>query len=174
MRIRWKHHFETENYLNVIHEQRFWKSSCTKKSHVLLSSELNLSLSNINSSTVLKDMVFTAISERKSIIYAHLNHSYYSMPETMEHRIIRSRVGAQRQIRPLVNNIGDGGDETTKQLLDTGETVHLLSEFVYEERRTQTFECQQTEIPRFLVNLMPKVSWKIYFVLCLLGVNCYL
>lgn len=155
---RWQHGFLTQDLLYILHLQRFWnnrnshtKDTCIKSYDVMISSEFNLSLQNIKSSTILQDMVFTAVAERNSQVYTHINHVYHSMPETMEHRIIRSRMGGQRQQVAKVST-----EDQNKQ--DNGVLVPLVSEFVYVERSSKVLECIRTDIPQFLMNVTPKVS----------------
>lgn len=148
---RWKHYFETEKCLDILNQQRSWKSTHTynKSPHVLILSQYALSLSNIHSSPALKAMVFTATSEQNSMMYTHINHVYHSMPETLEHRMIRSRMRGQAP------NIPEGAEH--KPNVEAGDLAPLLDEFPYLEKSSRTVECRRTDMPRFLLNLTPKV-----------------
>jgi DNA helicase INO80 len=61
----------------------------------LLSAQHQLSAPSIASSTVLKHLVFASVtSYGGNTTYTHTRHIYHSMPETVEHRILRSRKAA--------------------------------------------------------------------------------
>lgn len=45
----------------------------------------------IRTSAVLKDLVFTGMTSSQSSIYTHTLHTYHSIPESVEHRLLRSR-----------------------------------------------------------------------------------
>lgn len=131
-----------------------------------MSSQCVLSLSNIDSSPALKAMIFTATSEQNSSVYTHINHIYHSMPETLEHRMIRSRMRGQ------VPKVPEGAEH--KPNTEMGDLTPLLDEFMFIERPSRTLECRQTDMPRFLLNVTPKV-----FILFLLEIiyktnyNCF-
>lgn len=54
-------------------------------------------------SIVLQDMVFTLFNTGHQVVYTHKTHTYYSMPETVEHRNIRCKITNR-------NNAGDDAE----------------------------------------------------------------
>lgn len=134
--------------------------------------DFSMFLANIHSSLVLQDMVFTLFNSGRQVVYTHETHTYYSMPETVEHRNIRCKITNR-------NNQGDDAEsliDVTNEDVSGGEVnfVHIIkminliitfqssksikaSEFPHINRPPQVFPCEKTEIPSFLFCLMPKV-----------------
>jgi hypothetical protein len=93
---------------SLIHHRHIWwhkgshssvmaSHSCisASRSQLLLSAQQQLSAPSIASSTVLKHLVFTSMTSYSgNTTYTHTRHIYHSMPETVEHRILRSRKAA--------------------------------------------------------------------------------
>lgn len=81
----------------IHHRHRWWRDdqrSCVSapRNLFLLSSEHQLSVPSIESSTTLRHLVFTSVtSSSGNTTYTHTRHVHHSMPETVEHRILRSR-----------------------------------------------------------------------------------
>ncbi|XP_069680112.1 chromatin-remodeling ATPase INO80 [Periplaneta americana] len=97
----------------LVHHRHTWhRENCAPSSRhqFLLSPEHNLSVPNIASSTTLKNLVFTTTSSYGgNTVYTHTCHVHHSMPETVEHRILRSRKAAasalvnspMRKVQPI-------------------------------------------------------------------------
>ena len=81
----------------IHHRHRWWHDDhyrCVSASRnlFLLSPEHQLSVPSIESSTILRHLVFTSVtSSSGNTTYTHTRHVHHSMPETVEHRILRSR-----------------------------------------------------------------------------------
>lgn len=81
----------------IHHRHRWWHDDqriCVSASRnlFLLSPEHQLSVPSIESSTILRHLVFTSrTSSSGNTTYTHTRHVHHSMPETVEHRILRSR-----------------------------------------------------------------------------------
>ena len=73
----------------------YYSSLSASRNMLLLSPELQLSVPSIESSTILRHLVFTSVaSSSGNTTYTHTRHVHHSMPETVEHRILRSRKAA--------------------------------------------------------------------------------
>lgn len=133
---RCKHFFKTLLLLNVLHFQKFWNRYHNSKYMLLLSDSLSMSYSNIESSEVLQSFVFTSYSEGCSIIYTHTNHIHHIMPETVEHKLIRTKTSSKQD---------DCNDPEQSKLIKPN--LH-----------SRSWCCQRTVMPSFLFKVLPKVS----------------
>ncbi|XP_066991425.2 chromatin-remodeling ATPase INO80-like [Anabrus simplex] len=81
--------------LSHIHHRRTWWDDCPLALHLryllIVTPDHILSPFSREKSQVLSWMVFTAMTSNESSVYAHNKHIHYSIAETMEHRIHRSR-----------------------------------------------------------------------------------
>jgi hypothetical protein len=96
---------------------RIWNDEV--KPHLLIQPLNVLSSASLKSSNILSSFVFTTAIGTG---YAHLDHQLYNMPETIEHRILRSR--------------------KTKN--------GVAPEFPFVSRSTQTLKCLWTNMPNLL------------------------
>jgi len=84
----------------IHHRHRWWHDDHysyipASRNLFLLSPEQQLSVPSIESSTILRHLVFTSVtSSSGNTTYTHTRHVHHSMPETVEHRILRSRKAA--------------------------------------------------------------------------------
>lgn len=84
----------------IHHRHRWWHDDCyscvsASRNLFLLSPEHQMSVPSIESSTILRPLVFTSVtSSGGNTTYTHTRHVHHSMPETVEHRILRSRKAA--------------------------------------------------------------------------------
>jgi hypothetical protein len=84
----------------IHHRHRWWhddhySSVSASRNLFMLSPEHQLSVTSIESSTILRHLVFTSVtSSSGNTTYTHTCHVHHSMPETVEHRILRSRKAA--------------------------------------------------------------------------------
>ncbi|XP_066247321.1 chromatin-remodeling ATPase INO80 isoform X1 [Euwallacea similis] len=139
---RWKNYFDHEKREQYLYNRKMWQH----RSNPVLNfkQEIRLSNAQIQSSPVLSDMMFVRNMEANRVVYTLQDHTYHSMPETVEHRNIRLK---------------------TKKVVDE-ETVHLesdkitvpLTEFPHIKRPSRVFPCDKTEIPSYLFFSMPKCS----------------
>ncbi|KAH8277069.1 hypothetical protein KR026_004774 [Drosophila bipectinata] len=118
-------------------------------------------------SCVLRNFVFTAMTANKSSVYAFGDYFTYNMQETIEHRVIRSKVLTQR------TSLIDKYSEDSKQELEM-ESVEvqtksntksdvkvtkllLLPEFSHRPRKPRSYKCEPLSMPRLLYDLGQKV-----------------
>jgi hypothetical protein len=99
---------------SVSASQDRWHSCISaSRNQLLLSAQHQLSAPSIASSTVLKHLLFTSVtSYGGNTTYTHTRHIYHSIPETVEHRILRSRKAAS--VRKGVSEL-EAGTETEDQ-----------------------------------------------------------
>lgn len=62
---------------------------------------------SVNSSKTLKELIFTRNNSGENVIYTHSTHSYYSMPETIEHRNIRTKILNLEECDPIIDVVND-------------------------------------------------------------------
>ncbi|XP_057370086.1 chromatin-remodeling ATPase INO80-like [Daphnia carinata] len=108
-----------------LHHNHIWKDE--GKPHLFVQPLFALSSPSVKSSSILSSFVFTSAVGTG---YAHLDHVLHSMPETMEHRILRSR---------KAKNIG-------------------AAEFSFTARPTRTLKCLWTDMPQVLSLPVLKVN----------------
>ncbi|KZS13079.1 DNA helicase INO80 [Daphnia magna] len=108
-----------------LHHNHIWKDG--GKPHLFIQPLFALSSPSVKSSNILSSFVFTSAVGTG---YAHLDHVLYSMPETMEHRILRGR---------KAKNIG-------------------AAEFSFTARPARTLKCLWTDMPNILSLPVLKVT----------------
>ncbi|ALC46989.1 Ino80, partial [Drosophila busckii] len=118
--------------------------------------------------SVLRNFIFTAMTSNESSVYAFGNYHTINMQETIEHRVIRSKV--LKQTPPLIEELAAAS--CVKQELESVEvqtkanaksdvkltTLQLLPEFVHRPRKPQRYECEPLQMPRFLYGLGQRVQ----------------
>merc|ERR1740128_246553 len=77
---------------DILHHTQLWQHPVKKT--LLIQPYSTLSAPSIASSTTLKPLIFTSTTGSG---YAHLDHILVSVPETIEHRILRSRKSGRSQ-----------------------------------------------------------------------------
>jgi len=107
-----------------IHHNWTWGHSA--KPHLLITCLDTLSHPSLASSSILASMVFTSPIGSG---YAHLDHQLQSMPETIEHKILRSRKAKATDV----------------------------PELIFKSRPTQTLSNNWTNVPQLLIHSMIKV-----------------
>ncbi|GLG99213.1 Putative DNA helicase Ino80 [Gryllus bimaculatus] len=86
---------------------------------LLVSASGALSPAAVQTSTVLAQLIFTAVSSRHNTIYSHLDHVIHAMAETVEHRILRSR----KVHRSLPGGAGIVKDEPESLITSPGKVL---------------------------------------------------
>lgn len=143
MLCRWRHYYETIRLSNILHVQRNWNSYYNRRYELMFSESFPLSSSNVNSCSELQEVVFTNLSERRTTVYTHTHHTYYPMPETLEHRLIRTKT------KPSVHS-------SNASLANENDTEQ--NKLINQNMGPKTLTCQRTTMPRFLFKVMPKVT----------------
>ncbi|KDR11347.1 hypothetical protein L798_14889, partial [Zootermopsis nevadensis] len=143
----------------INHRHSWWNtkghsSVSSSRTQLLLSPEHHLSAPSIAYSTTLKNLVFTSMTSHGSnTTYTHICHVYHSMPETVEHRILRNLKSS-----PRVSGGDDEGHVSGK--------VPILPEFFHIPHPSRILECQPTDLPPFLYYINPKVQTRAREVYC--------
>lgn len=117
-----------------IHHNWTWGHSV--KPHLLIKCLDTLSHPSLTSSSILAAMVFTSPIGSG---YAHLDHQLQSMPETIEHKILRSRKAKTSDV----------------------------PELIFKSRPTQTLSTVWTNVPQLLIHSMIKVLKTFLFLVFL-------
>lgn len=137
------------------------------------SQKLNTKFMSENS--VLRNLVFTSRNIRENTVYTHQNQLICSMQETTDHRIIRSRHAPAKMFEqtiksplksptrllksPMKSPTHKEVSHGDKKILDVDTGIfRLLPEFPHVPRAPRTLICEQTTMPKFVLNLAPKVQ----------------
>lgn len=88
---RWKSDFDLRKRDIITYHKKFWHPDMYKNPMLWLRNEFKCCASQIESSPVLSDLIFTRSSKGNRVYYTHTDHHYYSMPETVEHKNIRAK-----------------------------------------------------------------------------------
>ncbi|XP_040576365.1 chromatin-remodeling ATPase INO80 isoform X2 [Lepeophtheirus salmonis] len=102
-----------------------------------------LMLEDMNHDSFLSDSGLVFVNPAKTFI-SHSDIILRSMPETLSHRLVRSR----RNIK--IEDINEDADEDYIK--------NLLPEFPYVQRPKMVFPCQPVDMPAFLYDLCPSVG----------------
>ncbi|KAH8369105.1 hypothetical protein KR009_001061 [Drosophila setifemur] len=117
--------------------------------------------------SVLRNFVFTAMTTNESSVYAFGDYCTTNMQETIEHRVIRSKILKQKT--ELIEDMGDDSKEglemesvevQTKSNAKSDVKVTkllLLPEFPHRPRKPKSYHCEPLSMPRLLYDLGPKV-----------------
>ncbi|XP_041630288.1 chromatin-remodeling ATPase INO80 isoform X3 [Drosophila kikkawai] len=118
---------------------------------------------------VLRNFVFTAMTTNESSVYAFGDYFTYNMQETIEHRVIRSKILQQNSS----SGIEDMAEEAKQELeIESVEvqtksnaksdvkvtTLLLLPEFAHRPRKPRSYRCEPLSMPRLLYDLGQKVQ----------------
>ncbi|XP_068153269.1 chromatin-remodeling ATPase INO80 [Drosophila tropicalis] len=115
--------------------------------------------------SILRQFMFTAMTSNGSSVYAFGDYFTYNMQETIEHRVIRSKVlkkteeivsqPAEQQPKPELESV----EVQTKSKSDVKmTTLQLLPKFPHHQRKPRSYKCEPLEMPRFLYSLGQKVQ----------------
>lgn len=104
--FRWKTYFETDSQQYHLYQRLYWSKN--KEENLLrLRPNFKLSFPIINTSNILKDLIFTSTNNGRNVIYTHATHYYYSMPETVEHRNIRCKTINTDEGETIIDVVND-------------------------------------------------------------------
>nr|XP_023018340.1 putative DNA helicase Ino80 [Leptinotarsa decemlineata] len=85
---RWRHYYDTiESEYKHYHEHLWNPRLC--RSSIRMNHTFKLCPAQIESSSLLSDLIFTRQSKGNRVFYTFTDHKYHSMPETIEHKNIR-------------------------------------------------------------------------------------
>ncbi|XP_030374870.1 chromatin-remodeling ATPase INO80 [Scaptodrosophila lebanonensis] len=126
----------------------------------------------------LRPFIFTAMTANESSVYAFGDYLTVNMQETIEHRVIRSKILKQKT--KLIQEMGKDeqqaqqSEDSIKQELEIESvevqtksntksdvkvtTLHLLPEFPHRPRKPRRYECEPLQMPRFLYGLGQRVQ----------------
>lgn len=75
----------------ILYYRKLWSSDLYNSASIRLNNEFVLCNANIKQSNVLSKLIFARKNTGRHVIYTHLDHEYYSMCETVEHKKIRCK-----------------------------------------------------------------------------------
>ncbi|KAL7047221.1 hypothetical protein ACKWTF_002829 [Chironomus riparius] len=174
------HALQTELYNQMLHYRNEWWKNTDKRFMLLEPTYSNKLNKNFMSNTsVLRNLIFTSQNSSESIVYTHKTQVLHSMQETTDHRIIRSRHAPQRIFEhpcttlvkaplksptrllksPMKSPTQKEPHIEHKKVLDIEHSqLRLLPEFSHTPRQSRTLVCEPTNMPKFLLNLPPKIQ----------------
>nr|NP_732413.1 INO80 complex subunit [Drosophila melanogaster]Q9VDY1.2 RecName: Full=Chromatin-remodeling ATPase INO80; Short=dINO80 [Drosophila melanogaster]AAF55658.2 INO80 complex subunit [Drosophila melanogaster]AFH41853.1 FI17525p1 [Drosophila melanogaster] len=150
--------------------RRFWWKKQPDSRYQLLEPMLEnkLALDYMPPNSVLKNFIFTAMTANESSVYAFGDYFTYNMQETIEHRVIRSKILKKKT--SLIEEMED----VSKQKLEIESvevqtksnaksdvkvtTLLLLPEFPHRPRKPRKYVCEPLSMPRILYDLGQKVQ----------------
>ncbi|XP_037892218.1 chromatin-remodeling ATPase INO80 [Glossina fuscipes] len=114
----------------------------------------------------LKKFLFTAVTCQESTVYAFGDFRTQNIPETIEHRVIRSKYKQNVEEAEIKNEMLDeteselimqtGGAGSKNKL--TKEALRLLPEFHHKKHVPRYYQCEPLEMPKFLYALNQRVQ----------------
>ncbi|KAK4871988.1 hypothetical protein RN001_016112 [Aquatica leii] len=149
---RWRTHYDIEKDESIQYH-RVTTSNNLEPNLLRLRSLMRMSAPAINSSTILKNLVFTTKNCGQHFIYTHTTHVYHSMSETVEHRNIRFKSSNPDDAESVIDIVND-------------DSKLAIKEFPYEERPPQVFQCEATTLPGFLFCGLPKIQTNFPILYC--------
>lgn len=142
---RWRNYFDFEKREHLLYYRKLWYPDYYSRPILSIKHEFRLSNPQIESSNILKDLMFARSMKGSRVVYTHQNHLYNSMMETVEHRNIRLK----REKITDEDNVDVENDKIASSLF----------EFPHIKRPSRVFPCEKTEIPSYLFFNMPKVRF---------------
>ncbi|KAI8045964.1 hypothetical protein M5D96_002155 [Drosophila gunungcola] len=158
-----------EKYPLLAYRCFWWKNQRNSRYQLLEPMlENKLVLDYMPSNCVLKNFIFTAMTTNESSVYAFGDYFTYNMQETIEHRVIRSKI-----LKEKTSLIEEMADESKQELeIESVEvqtksnakndvkvtTLLLLPEFPHRPRKPRSYKCEPLSMPRLLYDLGQKVQ----------------
>ncbi|KAH8344440.1 hypothetical protein KR084_011817 [Drosophila pseudotakahashii] len=150
--------------------RRFWWKKQPASRYQLLEPMLEnkLVLDFMPTKSVLQNFVFTAMTTNESSVYAFGDYFTYNMQETIEHRVIRSKILKEKT--SLIEEMEDASKQEleiesvevqTKSNAKSDvkvTTLLLLPEFPHRPRKPRSYQCEPLFMPRFIYDLGQKVQ----------------
>lgn len=144
--------------------------------NLLLEPTLSRPVNDHNS--IISGLLFTANAIADSRIYTFTSHAYNFTPESMEHRIVRSkhqppkieeiksplRSPTKSPLKSATAKMAGGLPVATKLAVAAAAaavastSLSLVPEFAHLPRPAQVLACQKTEMPAFVCRIPPKVQ----------------
>ena len=172
---RWKHILQCYKNQEKLHQSRLWKdknstnSLCLENSDFLLDCDRVTSFPNVKDSEILRNLIFLSF---QSPIYALLDEQIHSIPETIEHRTLRSRKLFPELLEEVSWNCKNMATHSFKildEILHFSIIFHcfflfqeqeqtLLPAFEHTPREPTVRHLVPTPVPAFIYQLCPKAS----------------
>ncbi|XP_021709328.1 putative DNA helicase Ino80 [Aedes aegypti] len=166
-----RHIQQWQQYLQLLHHRWVWWENQSTVSCMLLEPSYEKWTTKLFSPfyEVMNNLIFTNTCQNS--VYTHTDQWICPMQETMEHRILRSRKAlklseSEQQILKAsaslnFEDIAEMPSGFSKDKHSGAKTsvanIPLLPEFIHRLHSKQKLECRQTEMPKFLYSLIPRV-----------------
>uniref|UniRef100_A0AAR5PHQ5 Chromatin-remodeling ATPase INO80 n=1 Tax=Dendroctonus ponderosae TaxID=77166 RepID=A0AAR5PHQ5_DENPD len=141
---RWKSYFDFEKREHTLFDRKLWNPNYHSRPILSIKQDFKLSSQQIESSSVLTDLMFVRNMKANRLVYTHTDHMYLSMPETVEHRNIRFKK--------------EKSSEEENVDIEVEKVVAPIFEFPHVKRPSKLFACEKTEMPSYLLFAMPKCT----------------
>ncbi|XP_016960527.1 chromatin-remodeling ATPase INO80 [Drosophila biarmipes] len=157
-----------EKYPLLAYRRFWWKKQPDSRYQLLEPTvENKLVLDYMPEKCILRNFIFTAMTANESTVYAFGDYFTYNMQETIEHRVIRSKILTETSL------IEEMADESKQDLeVESVEvqtksntksdvkvtTLLLLPEFPHRPRKPRSYKCEPLFMPRFIYDLGQKVQ----------------
>lgn len=105
IKTRWTHYFNSEKEDEVLYHRKFWSDYI--KPSIRIMNEFKLTNANIETSSILQDLIFTRKNSGNRVFYKHTDQYYYPMPETLEHRNIRCKNALSNEEDTIIDVVTD-------------------------------------------------------------------
>ncbi|XP_020814037.1 putative DNA helicase Ino80 isoform X2 [Drosophila serrata] len=151
--------------------RRFWWKKQSASRYQLLEPMLENKLipDYMLTDCVLRNFVFTAMTTNESSVYAFGDYFTYNMQETIEHRVIRSKILKQNSTPGIEDMAEEAKQELEMESVEVQTKVNaksdvkvttllLLPEFPHRPRKPRSYRCESLSMPRLLYDLGQKVQ----------------
>ncbi|XP_017060734.1 chromatin-remodeling ATPase INO80 [Drosophila ficusphila] len=157
-----------EKYPLVAYRRFWWKKQPDSRYQLLEPMlENKLVLDYMPSDSVLRNFLFTAMTTHESSVYAFGDYFTYNMQETIEHRVIRSKILKEKTA--LIEEMEESKQELEMESVEVQTksnaksdvkvtTLLLLPEFPHRPRKPRSYKCEPLSMPRLLYDLGQKVQ----------------
>lgn len=188
----------SNSYLQLLYRLKWswnYKQCQNRTRAILLEPFLERSLHKpfLDSNSIIHPLLFTTYSSFDSTVYTHTAHRYHSVPESMDHRLLRSRhqqeLTPEQTVAPIKCPLKSPiksplaspqlkPSTTTSSPSMPGPTALgaaqtncsslsvLVPEFQHIPRPPVVFQCQPTQMPIFVCSIPPKIQCPIRKMYC--------
>lgn len=147
--VRWLAIFLWLKMAYRIHHFKLWSEEIFSRFQLLLYPEHSLSFTNVESSTLLKPLVFVS---HTSPVYTFTSHTLHYIPETNSH--LKIRLSNQK----AAFHLKSPPHSPTKSPSKSSVMIEFSDRHPHKYRPPKVLKCQATSMPKFLSYTIPKVG----------------
>lgn len=176
------------------YRRKWWFDRTYHRRAILLEPTFENVLFNRSQKSIINELLFTAYSSKDSKMYTHTTHTFQNVPESMEHRIMRSKqhqplikvepkveeVFHETRLRsPMKSPTKSPMKSTVQQIKSpvkspsltpksqiSSDGLSLVPEFTHHFRPPAHIHCYKTEMPSFVCRIPPKISCRVRKMYC--------